>query len=159
MTGLIPMMLPTCRNVLLALVLTAALAKAAIPPIAMLFIQTKGAAVNVTLNIANNSDFELLIESYNVFADGHLTSPVFTIQCDGREVAYTGPMVKRRRPIASDYIRIPAHGQRSFTADLAKFYSFPSGKHSYKVVFESIYTLPAKESFYMLRSDPIIFDR
>ena len=145
----------TCSNLLLASIV----ACAAISPIAMLSIETKGAAVSATIVVANNSDVELAIESYNVFADGHLTSPVFTIECDGRKVAYSGPMVKRRRPIAEDYIRIPAHKRRSFTTDLAKSYSFPSGHCSCSVFYEAIYTLPAKDDFYTLRSSTSGFKR
>jgi hypothetical protein len=149
------MMRSTFRNFLLA----STVACAAIPPIAILSIETKGARVSATIVVANNSDFDLAIESYNVFADGNLTSPVFTVECDGRKVAYSGPMLKRRRPIAEDYIRIPAHERRSFTTNLAKSYSFPSGHHSCSVLYEAMYTLPAKDASYTLRSDPVTFKR
>ncbi len=142
-----------------SLLLTVILAFPAVPPMATLTIQTKGAAVDTTLVIANNSDFELAIESYKVFADGHLTSLVFIVECDGRKIAYSGPMVKRRRPIAEDYIRIPAHQSKSFTTDLAKSYSFPPGHHSCNVLYDAIYTLPAKDDIYTLRSNTASFKR
>lgn len=145
----------TCVHLLLASIMV----YAAIPPIAMLSVESKGPTVKATIVIANNSDFELAIESYNVFADGKLTNRVFTVECEGRNIEYSGPMVKRRRPVAEDYIRIPAHGQRSFTTDLAKSYSFPSGHHSCSAVYEAIYTLPAKDSSYLLRSDTVAFKR
>ncbi len=148
-------MCSTCFNLLLASIV----ACAATPPAAMLSIETKGTAVSATIAVANNSDSELTIESYNVFANGRLTSPVFTIECDGRKVAYSGPMVKRRRPIAEDYIRIPAHERRSFTADLAVSYSFPPGHYSCTAFYEAISTLPAKNAFYTLRSSTVGFKR
>ena len=139
--------------------LTAVIAYTAVPPIATLAIQTKGAAVDATLVIVNNSDFELDIESYKVFADGHLTSKVFTIDCDGQKVAYSGPMVKRRRPIADDYIHIPTHQRKSFTTDLAKSYSFPPGHHSCNVSYDAVYTMPAQDDSYTLRSNTASFKR
>jgi hypothetical protein len=145
----------TCCNFLLASIM----ACAAVPPAAELSIEIEGASVRATITVANNSDVELAIESYNVFADGRLTRPVFTIDCAGRKVAYSGPMVKRRRPIAEDYIRIPAHERRSFTTDLAKSYSFPSGHYSCSAFYEAICTLPAKDDFYVLRSGTASFKR
>jgi len=141
------------------LLLASIMAGAAIAPIAIISIETKGAVVNATIVVANNSGSELAIESYKVFAEGRLTSPVFTIECDGRKIAYTGPMVKRRRPIAEDYIRIPAHERRSFTTDLAKSYSFPPGHGSCRAFYEAISTQPGNDAFYTLRSGTIDFRR
>jgi hypothetical protein len=47
------------------------------------------------------------------------------LQCDGKEIPYEGPMMKRGQPVKSDYIHIDPGSFVSTKVDLSTVYNIP----------------------------------
>ena len=82
-----------------------------------------GSRVDVRWTITNAGSRTAQLLRWQTPLEG-LRSNMFTVRCNGQEVPYLGPLVKRSRPSAADYVALPAGRPRSAILDLAGAYAF-----------------------------------
>ncbi|MDF0607137.1 hypothetical protein HZU77_016060 [Neisseriaceae bacterium TC5R-5] len=66
---------------------------------------------------------------WNIFfpINGQLKQDSFDITCDGKEIDYTHPMIKRGPPKDTDFIEIKPGSAYSSAFAISDFYDFPKG--------------------------------
>lgn len=82
---------------------------------------TMADSVNVRFTLTNQGADDLLVLKWKTPFAG-FEGNLFVVERDGERVAYTGRMVKRAAPRATDYFRIPAGESASVTFDLSAVY-------------------------------------
>jgi peptidyl-Lys metalloendopeptidase len=82
---------------------------------------TTADGVNVRFTLANQGSSDLLVLKWKTPLAG-IDGDLFAVERDGERVLYTGRLVKRAAPRASDYARIPAGESLSATFDLSAVY-------------------------------------
>lgn len=82
---------------------------------------TMADGVNVRFTLTNQGSDDLLVLKWKTPFAG-IEGDLFAVERDGERVAYTGRLVKRAAPRASDYARIPAGESLSVTFDLSAVY-------------------------------------
>lgn len=82
---------------------------------------TMADSVNVRFTLANQGADDLFVLKWKTPLAG-IADDLFAVERDGERVAYTGRLVKRAAPRASDYARIPAGEGLSVTFDLSAVY-------------------------------------
>jgi hypothetical protein len=88
---------------------------------------TTADGVNVRFTLTNQGSDDLLVLQWKTPLAG-IEGDLFAVERDGERVAYTGRMVKRAAPKASDYARIPAGESLSVTFDLSAVYDMRSDR-------------------------------
>ena len=91
--------------------------------------------VNVSFALANQGADDLFVLKWKTPLAG-FDADLFAVERDGERVAYTGRLVKRAAPRASDYVRIPAGESVSVTFDLSAVYDMRKPGH-YTVRYEA----------------------
>ena len=81
--------------------------------------------INFTLH--NLSNEHLWVLTWYTPFEG-LKGKIFHITCDGKEIPYEGPMMKRGQPVKSDYIHIEPGSFVSTKVDLSSVYKIPSSQ-------------------------------
>jgi len=89
------------------------------------YIKNKPILINFTLQ--NISNEKLWILTWYTPLEG-IKGRIFFITCDGKEISYEGPMVKRSQPSNSDYKYIEPGGSISKDVDLSTAYKIPESK-------------------------------
>jgi peptidyl-Lys metalloendopeptidase len=82
---------------------------------------TMADAVNVRFTLANQGSDDLFVLKWKTPLAG-IEGDLFAVERDGERVPYTGRLVKRAAPRASDYARIPAGESLSVSFDLSAVY-------------------------------------
>lgn len=82
---------------------------------------TTADGVDVRFSLANRGGDDLLVLKWKTPLAG-FDGDLFVVERDGVRVQYTGRLVKRAAPRASDYVRIPAGESASVTFDLSAVY-------------------------------------
>lgn len=89
-----------------------------------------GQPVVIGFILENLSDKNLWILTWNTPLEG-VKNKIFQLTCNGREILYEGPMVKRGKPSPDEYVRIGKGGKVSTEIDLSTVYnlSLPGRYH------------------------------
>ncbi|OED36074.1 hypothetical protein AB833_28740 [Chromatiales bacterium (ex Bugula neritina AB1)] len=90
-----------------------------------------------------------------------LSADIFTVIHSGKELSYTGRMVKRAKPQQSDYLSIAAGETVQQTVQLSEAYDV-SEIGTYRVKFVPLTGIQAyqlDEQQLLLPSEPVVFDR
>ena len=106
---------------------------------------TTSDAVKVGFSLANQGADDLFVLKWKTPLAG-VEADLFIVERDGERVAYTGRLVKRAAPRASDYIRIPAGETVSATFDLASVYDMRQ-PGEYTVRFAAVGINVVREDF------------
>lgn len=85
-----------------------------------------GAVLPLTFALENATRQSYWVLTWMTPLEG-LRNDLFRIVCDGREIAYEGPMVKRGRPAADDFRKLDPGASLQATIDLAEGYALPAG--------------------------------
>jgi hypothetical protein len=89
------------------------------------YVKNNPIIINFTLE--NLSNENLWVLTWYTPLEG-LKGKIARVICDGKEIPYEGPMVKRGNPEKSDYIHIPPGRSVSAEFDLSKAYTLPACK-------------------------------
>jgi peptidyl-Lys metalloendopeptidase len=89
------------------------------------FIKDSPIAINFTLQ--NTSNEKLWILTWYTPLEG-LKGKIFQVTCEGKEIPYEGPMVKRGQPSKADYIYIEPGKSVSKEIDLSSAYQVPESQ-------------------------------
>ena len=91
-------------------------------------------AVLVTVTVSNPTKHTVHVLSWLTGAEG-LDAPIFRVTRDGSPVAYTGPIVKRPRAAAGDYVALKAGEQLSRVVDLGDAYDLTQSGN-YEIAYD-----------------------
>jgi hypothetical protein len=83
-----------------------------------------GKPIPLGFQLENLTNEGFLILTWYTPLEG-LKSRIFKVTCDGKEIFYNGPMVKRAAPALEDYVRIGPKGSISVKVDLSQAYTLP----------------------------------
>lgn len=89
------------------------------------FIKDNPIVVNFTLQ--NTSNEKLWILTWYTPLEG-LKGKIFQVTCEGKEIPYEGPMVKRGQPSKADYMYIEPGESVSKEFDLSRAYQVPESR-------------------------------
>ena len=106
---------------------------------------TMADGVNVRFTLTNQSSDDLFVLKWKTPFAG-FEGNLFVVERDGERVAYTGRLVKRAAPRATDYIRIPAGESVSVTFDVSAVYDLRR-PGNYTVRYEAAGIDVAREDF------------
>jgi hypothetical protein len=113
--------------------------------------------VLATLEIRNESAADVYVEKYNACFGGQIANNIFVILTDAQMLDYVGPLVKRRRPIPEDYVRIASGISFTSNVDLRSAYRFLAGTRKYEAKYSATITYPSEDGYWTLESKPIQF--
>ncbi len=86
--------------------------------------------VIVQVTVTNPNLHAVKVARHQLPVNG-FAAPYFTITAaDGSRVAYTGPLVKRTRPAASDFLTLAPGASLSFPVELTAFYEIGNGLYT-----------------------------
>ena len=126
--------------------------------VAKLRVEVSGQSAKAHLTIINSSSQDVYLEKYKVFDGGTVEGDLFEITTEHHKITYIGKMVKRRTPIAADFLKLAPGAVYEITVDLSKVYEFPRGRHTYRVHYEALHAyLNDPDDFWELRSDDVTF--
>jgi peptidyl-Lys metalloendopeptidase len=91
-------------------------------------------AVLVKVTVSNPTKHTIHVLSWLTGEEG-LDAPIFRVTRDGSPVAYTGPIVKRARATADDYVALKAGEQRSRVVDLGDAYDLTQSGN-YEIAYD-----------------------
>jgi hypothetical protein len=86
-----------------------------------------GQPVTIVFMLENRSSSPLWVLTWYTPLEG-LKGRIFRVLCDGKEILYKGPMVKRITPTQDDYVLIGPRKSISVEVDLSLAYTLPSAK-------------------------------
>jgi peptidyl-Lys metalloendopeptidase len=86
-----------------------------------------GKPVLINFTLENLTNEYLWVLTWYTPLEG-LMGNIFRVTCDGLNIVYEGPMVKRANPEPIDYLRIDPHKSISSVVDLSTGYSLPKSK-------------------------------
>jgi hypothetical protein len=78
--------------------------------------------VMIKFTLENLSDKKLWVLTWNTPLEG-VKNNIFQLVCNGQDIVYEGPMVKRGKPGTNDYVCIDEGGKISAEIDLATIYN------------------------------------
>ena len=81
--------------------------------------------VQLVFTLQNESDEAIQVLKWRTPLEGVL-GPIFEVQCDGKNLKYRGPMIKRGAPTDIDFVTIAGKGSAAATIDLSQSYDFPA---------------------------------
>jgi hypothetical protein len=84
----------------------------------------KGRSIIITFRLDNTSNRDLRVLKWYTPLEGQ-QGKIFRVVCDGKELLYEGPMVKRGNPGKDDYVHIRSNNSVSSQVDLSETYTFP----------------------------------
>lgn len=84
----------------------------------------KGPSIEIIFKLDNNSNRNLKVLSWHTPLEG-IQGKIFKVICDGKELVYEGPMIKRGNPSKDDYIEIESNKSISSQVDLSEAYTIP----------------------------------
>ena len=84
----------------------------------------KGRPIIINFRLDNTSNRDLRVLSWYTPLEG-IQGKIFRVVCDGKELLYEGPMVKRGNPGKDDYVEIGSNNSVSSQVDLSEAYTFP----------------------------------
>jgi hypothetical protein len=104
----------------------------------------------IEFTLENLSSEDLLVLKWYTPFEG-LKGKIFHVSCDGKEIPYEGPMVKRGDPTKNDYLYVASGSSASAEVNLSDTYTLPRSNEC-KVEFKgrifdlltSSQTLPRK---------------
>jgi|SRR5215217_1974989 peptidyl-Lys metalloendopeptidase len=106
----------------------------------------------INFKLHNLSNEDLWVLSWYTPLEG-IKGDIFRVLCDGNEILYEGPMVKRGQPTKSDYIHIDPGRSVSREVDISSVYKLPPS-HEYVVQFEgTIYDFATSGDFTPKKSE------
>lgn len=82
-------------------------------------------SVRLVFTLVNQADKPVRVLKWQTPLEGIL-GRIFQVRCDGRELIYNGPLIKRGPPTAEDYVTIPAKGSLETVVNLSEAYDFPA---------------------------------
>jgi peptidyl-Lys metalloendopeptidase len=85
----------------------------------------KGDPVIINFTLMNLSNENLWVLTWYTPLEG-LKGKIFRVTCDGKDVPYEGPMLKRGQPNKDDYIQIYPGSSVSKKVDLSAVYQIPA---------------------------------
>ena len=87
------------------------------------YIKDNPIIVNFELENISNENFWIL--TWYTPLEG-LRGKIFRVMCDGKEIPYEGPMIKRGEPQKDDYIQLLPRKPVSVRVDLSSAYTLPT---------------------------------
>jgi hypothetical protein len=84
----------------------------------------QGEPVVIAFEIENLSATDVWILKWYTPLEG-IKGKIFKVYCDGAEILYEGPMMKRGNPGPADYAHVAAGGTIRADVDLSQAYSLP----------------------------------
>jgi hypothetical protein len=85
----------------------------------------QGQPVVIAFEIENLSSTDVWVLKWYTPLEG-IKGKIFKVYCDGVEIPYEGPMMKRGNPGPADYAHVPAGGTAGADFDLSQAYSLPA---------------------------------
>ena len=85
----------------------------------------KDNAILIGVELENTSNENLWVLTWYTPLEG-LKGKIFRVMCDGQEIPYEGPMVKRGQPKKDDYIQLLPRKSVSARIDLLSAYKLPT---------------------------------
>ena len=85
----------------------------------------KGSPIDINFKLENLSNESLWVLNWYTPLEG-VKGKIFRVLCDGKEILYEGPMMKRGEPTKDDYLQIDHGSSASAEVDLSKAYGFPA---------------------------------
>lgn len=100
------------------------------PPILTALLTSTGAPMtkeraNVIFTLTNNTERPLRVLKWQTPLE-ELAGRTFVVRCNGSEVEYRGPLIKRAAPAEEDYLTIAGHSSVRAEVDLAMYYDLPA---------------------------------
>ncbi len=129
-------------------------------PFAKLSVDLAGQHVIVSIVVTNPpGNGVLYLEKNKIVATPPLRMKLFRILCEGKEVAYTGVMAKRRPPTADDFFRVAPGSDVKGFADITDLYDFLPGEHRYSIEYRAFHGDPNDPSKLVeIVSEPATFE-
>ncbi|MES2016832.1 MAG: hypothetical protein V4484_10065 [Pseudomonadota bacterium] len=99
-------------------------------------VDARGGKVVLEVSVENDSG-KLIYVPKAAFQDKELFGRTFdmTLQPDGTEVDYVGPMVKRGPFTKADFVAVKPGATRSNKIDITRSFAFAPGTHSYRLAY------------------------
>jgi hypothetical protein len=114
--------------------------------------------VLATVTFANNGSVPAALYKWNACAGNQIHNDVFEIMHESGSVPYTGRMVKRGEPTASDFLIVQPGEKVSFQVDLRAAYKFPAGSHRYRIRYSALNPYLGRTGFDALKSNEFAFE-
>jgi peptidyl-Lys metalloendopeptidase len=91
----------------------------------------KSSDIQLTVSYRNDTDTQLRMLAWDTALESPIVSDLFNVYVDGEVTEYTGPIVKRREPLPSDYILLEPGQSLSSQIDLTNVYNMQlAGKYT-----------------------------
>lgn len=97
-------------------------------------VETGGGKVLVRVMIENHGERPIFVPR-EIGEGDLLTGPRFKLRAGERDVAYTGPMVKRAKLGPADYLEVKPNTTQLNTIDITGAYAFKPGRHAYEIQY------------------------
>ena len=126
---------------------------------ATLEILTSDISVEARVDYKNVSDKVAFLMLVNAGLTGELENDIFKIAAeDGTEVAYSGTLAKRPKPLLQDFQRLEPGQSVTARVRLDHAYTFLGDRrHEYKVVYSAYHQYPERTGFWELVSNEAHF--
>src|SRR5262249_12665548 len=86
---------------------------------------TSPSNVQLVFTLTNHDEQPIAVLNWLTPLEGIL-GIIFDVRCDGRELPYKGPMVKREPPSHADFVTTPGKGTVEAVVNLSEVYEFPT---------------------------------
>lgn len=118
--------------------------------------RVQGGRVVVTLTLRNPSDGQSLeVEPRQLFQEEGSLGSLLEVSCDGKPVAYRGPMIKRAETLPEHMLMLEPGKEMTSHADITALFNFLPGQHTYTIQYEAYVTgTKTKDTLVKLYSSP-----
>ena len=96
----------------------------------------------VALLLNNRSDTPVYLNKIDIGMSSQLLNSLFVIKQKQQDLAYRGPLVKRRSPTAVDFVLLKPKQSVQTKIRLDKAYAFKPGKHRYSIQYKQYHSSP-----------------
>ncbi len=101
--------------------------------------------LHCTMLFNNTGDEPIFLNKTDIcFEQQDLTSALYKISADGREIPYAGVMLKRGKPTADDFLVLSPGERVTTVARLDDVYGFLTGRHTYSIQYSAYHSSPEK---------------
>ena len=126
-----------------------------LPATVTLTLLPKGKDLTAVLNFTNISTHRVFLDKVSACAGGKIGDDVFQITADGQPVPFSGQKSKRRsNPGDRQFIALGPEQSVREEVTLNHSYQFPSGSHTYSVIYSAPHEYPARLQRMTLTASP-----
>ena len=117
------------------------------PLLIQLTVHQKATELWATMPLSNQSTKPIYLNRIDIGMTPRLQNKVFVIKRGRQEVTYTGMLVKRRPPTATDFVLLKPGESLQTRTRLDNSYAFGLGRHHYSIQYRQYHGSPEEPSF------------